>query len=150
MHQKKIFLVAIMVGLLFMSSACGKKKNNNQENNNNPVNPTPTPVENVGPIANTNDAVVYEANIDGLQISNVSLISNAGSVTYTGTVTNNNAQDVYVLSFNIIMRDIYGNELNTVAGYVGETLAPGESATMTTNLFTDINAIASIEYTRNY
>lgn len=153
MNKKRMFLAVAMIGLILTTSACGKKKNNNNNsnnNNNNQVTPVVTPSVPVGPIANTNDSVIYDYEIDGLKINNVSLISENGSATFTATVTNTTAADVYVKSFNVIMKDAEGNQIISLLGFVGDTIAPNSSYTMTNNVYMDITKVASIEYTRNY
>lgn len=147
MSKKKVFLAVAMIGLILTTSACGKKTKKNENNNNgqqNVVSPTPT-----GPIANTNTGVINETVIDGLKIDNISLISENGAATFSATITNTNAQDVYVRSLSVIMKDANGVEITTIPGFVGSTLEPNQSYTITTNKYMDITTVASIEYIIN-
>ena len=149
MNKKRMFIALAMVGLILTTTACGKKTKKNGENNNGQptVVETPTPS---GPIANTNNDVIREYVADGLKIDNVSLISENRAAVFCATITNTNAQDVYVRSITATLKDSEGNVITTLPGFVGTNLASNESYTITTNKFMDITNVASIEYSINY
>lgn len=146
MSKKKVILAVAMIGLILTTSACGKKAKKTENNNGqqNIVSPTPT-----GPIANTNTGVINETVIDGLKIDNISLISENGAATFSATITNTTEQAVYVRSLSVIMKDSNGVEVTTIPGFIGSTLEPNQSYTVTTNKYMDITSVASIEYVIN-
>ena len=148
--RKKMFLGVALVGLLLCTSACGKKKNNSTNNGgNNPVvNPTTQVV--TGPVANTNEGVVKSVDIDGLNISNISLIVENGHSAFTATLTNTNEAAVNVTSFNIIFRDANGTELVTLQSFIGQNLENNESALMRGNVEKDLLNATSVEYVKNF
>lgn len=150
MSKKKLFLALVMIGLIATTVACGKKGTDPNNNIDNPTIPTSTPVIKNEPVANTLDDVVYEYEIDGLNISNVALISSNGKSSFTATVTNIGAADVFVKSFNIILKDASGNELTTLLGAIGEVLSPNEEYPIVANSSVDITKVASVQYVRNY
>lgn len=147
--KKKMFLAMLACGLIF-TTACGEKKNNNSTNpTNNGNNGTEQP-EVVEPKANTNAQVIGEVEIDGLKINNVSVISEGEHTTFSADVTNTTSEPIDVKSFNIILKDANGEEVVTLLGFIGGTIAPNNSSTITSFVEMDLSSVASVEYTRNY
>lgn len=140
--MKKKILFTVLVGMLILTTACGKKKNNEVDNK---VDDNDKPTE----IANTKDDIIKNVNIDGLEIQNVALVINEGKSTYTADVINTTEAPIEVLSFNMSFADADGNELSNLLGYVGKTLNPGESSTITSYTETDLTNAVSVTYTRN-
>lgn len=141
--MKKKVLFAILICGLVLTTACGKKDNKDNKKDNDRT-------EVKEPIANTDSNVIAEANIDGLKISNVSLITEGESSTYTADVVNTTDQAIDVKSFNILLKDENGNVIITLLGYVGTTITPGNSSTISTSVDIDLTGVKSIEYVRNY
>lgn len=140
--KKKILFAFLACGLI-LTTACGKKEKETENNGDNQT-------EVKEPVANTDSNVIAEATIDGLRINNISLITEGESSTFTADVTNTTDQTVDVKSFNIILRDENGAELVTLLGYVGTTIAPGSSSTISTSVEMDLTGVKSVEYVRNY
>lgn len=142
--SKKIIALFLACGLIF-ATGCGKKTNDNKNPNNGKDD---TNV--VTPIANTDEAVVGEQIIDGLKFTNVTLISEGESTVYTADVVNTTDTAIDVKSFNIILKDKDGNDLVTLLGFVGSTIAPNESAQITSSVSMNLLNAKSVEYVRNY
>lgn len=140
--MKKKILFTVLVGMLILTTACSKKKDNKVDNK---VDDKDKPTE----VANTNDDIIKNVNIDGLEIQNVALVINDGKSTYTADVINTTEAPIEVLSFNMSFADENGNELSNLLGYVGKTLNPGESSTITSYTETDLTNAVSVTYTRN-
>lgn len=135
--KKRVIWTMVMACLLVVTSACGSKNKKTEEENKKTE-------ENV--IANTNADVINEVIIDGFKISNVSLISKNGAAVFSATITNTNESALYVRAISILLKDENGNEVTTLPGFVGSTLEPNGSYTVTTNKYMDITPVASIEY----
>ena len=141
-------LFAVAAICLVLTTACGKKEETpNNGGGNNPSGNEPVVVE---PSANTNTNVIAEQDFDGLKINNVSLITEGENSTFTADVVNTTAENIEVKSFNIILKDAAGNEVVRLLGYIGNTIAPNNSSTMTASVAMDLSQVASVEYTRNY
>ena len=147
--KKKILFTFLACGLI-LATACGKKEDptNNGDNGNNGGNTNQPAIKE--PTANTETNVITETTIDGLTINNISLITEGTGSTFTADVVNTTDQEVNVKSFNIILKDADGNEVVTLLGYIGTTIAPNDSATMSTGVEMDLTNVKSVEYVRNY
>lgn len=140
--MKKKILFTVLVGMLVLTTACGKKDNKTDDEK--------TKVK--GEIANTKENVIKEVNIDGLNIQNVTLIYNTetGRSSFSADVVNTTDTPIDVKSFDIRFLDNAGNEVTTLNGYIGEVLEPNQSKNILGGAGLDLSNIESIEYTRNY
>lgn len=138
--MKKKFLFTVLVGMLVLTTACGKKDNKVDK----------PKVE--GEVANTKENVIKDVNIDGLNIQNVTLIYNTktGKTEFSADVVNTTDTPVDVKSFNISFLDANGNEVAPLLGYVGQVLEPNQVFNIRGGVGLDLSNVESIEYTRNY
>ncbi len=113
-----VVIIALIIGLI-VSFNIGNKKDNITKN------------EEEGMTANTNAGIIAEATYQGLQFSNISLISENGYSTFTADVTNTTQTNSEIANVNIVLKDKNGNELITLRGYIGSALAPNETRTIT-------------------
>lgn len=143
--SKRLIALFLACGLI-LATGCGKKANNDtnppSDNNDKP------PV--VEPSANTNEAIIGEQIIDGLKITNVTLISEGEYTTFTADIVNVTDAAIDAKSFNIIYKDKDGNEIVRLLGYIGSTIAPNESVTVTSSVEMNLSNAKSVEYVRNY
>ena len=87
--------------------------------------------EEPGIVANTSEDVVKEETYEGLQFSNISLITENGYTTFTADVTNTSDTDSTISDVDILLQDKDGNEVITLRGNIGEPLKPNETRTIT-------------------
>lgn len=87
--------------------------------------------EEPGIVANTSEEVVKEETYEGLQFSNISLITENGYTTFTADVTNTSDTDSTISDVDILLQDKDGNEVITLRGNIGEPLKPNETRTIT-------------------
>lgn len=144
--KKKLLFTFLAFGLI-LTTACGKKDNDKGKNNveNNGGNQT----EVKGPIANTENGVVSDKVIDGLKFTNISLIIDGSSSDFYADVINTNNEPVTVNSFQIVLKDAEGNIVTTLPGFIGATLQPNDSVTISTGVEMDLTNIKSVEFIRN-
>lgn len=113
-----VVIVALIIGLI-VSFNIGGKSDNITKN------------EEEGMVANTNEGIISETTYEGLQFSNISLISENGYSTFSADVTNTTTTNSNISDVNIILKDKNGNEIITLRGNIGESLAPNETRTIT-------------------
>lgn len=125
-------------------------------NNNNQKNKKRTEKE---PITNnTNEGVIKDQQIEGLTLTQTSLIYTNGMSTLETTVTNTNDSPYYLEEFHIIIKDENGNDIinyedeegkiiNYLVGYVGDEIKTKESRKIETSIDYDITSSA---YTITY
>ena len=87
--------------------------------------------EEPGIVANTSEGVVKEETYEGLQFSNISLITENGYTTFTADVTNTSDTDSTISDVDILLQDKDGNEVITLRGNIGEPLKSNETRTIT-------------------
>ena len=87
--------------------------------------------EEPGIVANTSEDVVKEETYEGLQFSNISLITENGYTTFTADVTNTSDTDSTISDVDILLQNKDGNEVITLRGNIGEPLKPNETRTIT-------------------
>ena len=122
---------------LTLVTGCGKsnKKDENKKEDNKQT------VE-----VNDNQEVIKDQNIDGIEITNTSLIYEDGISYLTATVTNNTGVDYELNEYKINVKDSDGNIIVTMPGYVGSILKNGESKNINTMISEDLSKAYSIEY----
>jgi cytoskeletal protein RodZ len=151
--NKLIIILTIILIIVIIVAMVVRITIKPNENTNNNISSNEEKV-----IINTNKGVTKEYEEDGIKFNNTSLISQDGESYLTVEVTNTNSTDYQLNEFHITLKDKDGNnvvsyidennqEINYLVGYVGETIASGE----TKQVVTIIDSIISDEaYTIEY
>ena len=113
-----VVVVALIIGLI-VSFNIGKEADGITKN------------EEEGMVANTNEGIISETTYEGLQFSNISLISENGYSTFPAHLTNTSTTNSTISDVNIVLKDKDGKEIITLRGNIGEPLAPNETKTIT-------------------
>ena len=95
---------------------------------------------------NNNEEVTKDQNIEGIMITNTSLVYEDGISYLKATVTNNTGSDYELNEYKINVKDSDGNIIVTMPGYIGSVLKNGESKTINTMISEDLSNAYSIEY----
>lgn len=122
---------------LTLVTGCGKDKTTNDDKKEDNM---PT-IE-----VNDNQEVIKDQNIDGIEITNTSLVYEDGISYLKATVTNNTGVDYELNEYKINVKDSDGNIRVTMPGYVGSILKNGESKNINTMISEDLSKAYSIEY----
>lgn len=136
--MKKVISLSLML-LVCLTLVTGCGKNNKKEENKKDDNKQTVEV-------NDNQEVIKDQNIDGIEITNTSLIYEDGISYLTATVTNNTGVDYELNEYKINVKDSDGNIIVTMPGYVGSILKNGESKNINTMISEDLSKAYSIEY----
>lgn len=123
----KIILISLM-GLSLLTG-CGKKEE--QE----------PPIK-----VNTNENVIKDQEVEGLRMTNTSLVYENGTTTLVTEVTNNTKEDYPVKRIKITVKDKEGNIITTLIGTIADTIKPGESRIIDSDTPIDLSEAESIEY----
>lgn len=129
-----VAIIALIIGLL-SSFNFGKEKINIAEKSKN--------VEESKIVANTSEGVIKEETYEGLEFSNISLITENGYTTFTANVTNKNETDSMVSDVNIVLKDKESNEVITLRGNIGESLKANETRTITAVAKGDLKGVTT-------
>ena len=136
--MKKIINITLMLLVcLTLVTGCGKDKSKNEDKKDD----NKTTVE-----VNNNEEVTKAQNIEGITITNTSLVYEDGISYLKATVTNNTGSDYELNEYKINVKDNDGNIIVTMPGYVGSVLKNGESKTINTMISEDLSKAYSIEY----
>ena len=136
--MKKIINITLMLLVcLTLVTGCGKDKSKNEDKKDD----NKTTVE-----VNNNEEVTKDQNIEGITITNTSLVHEDGISYLKATVTNNTGSDYELNEYKINVKDSDGNIIVTMPGYVGSVLKNGESKTINTMISEDLSKAYSIEY----
>ncbi len=130
--MKKILVVLISTLLI---TGCGIKTQDNVKEQ---------PKEEVKAI--TEKEVIKDQVVDGLNLTNTSLTLTNGVWKLVTQVTNNTGSDYNLDKFEIIIKDIQGQEIKRLTGYVGNTIANGSTKTINTSTDFDLSKAAKVEY----
>ena len=122
---------------LTLVTGCGKDKSKNEDKKDD----NKTTVE-----VNNNEEVTKAQNIEGITITNTSLVYEDGISYLKATVTNNTGSDYELNEYKINVKDNNGNIIATMPGYVGSVIKNGESKTINTMISEDLSKAYSIEY----
>ena len=122
---------------LTLVTGCGKDKSKNEDKKDD----NKTTVE-----VNNNEEVTKDQNIEGIMITNTSLVYEDGISYLKATVTNNTGSDYELNEYKINVKDNNGNIIATMPGYVGSVIKNGESKTVNTMISEDLSKAYSIEY----
>lgn len=95
--------------------------------------------ENNGPVANTNKEIVKEFEKDGLNFSNIVLITEGTTSTMTMDVTNPTDSLIKSKAFYVTLKDKDGNILTTLYAYFGNDVPAGESRAITMQAEMDLS-----------
>lgn len=123
----KIILIGI-IGLNLLTG-CGKKEE---------IEP---PIK-----VNTNENVIKDQEVEGLTMTNTSLVYENGTTTLVTEVTNNTKEDYPVKRIKITVKDKEGNIITTLIGTIADTIKPGESRIIDSDTPIDLSEAESIEY----
>lgn len=137
--MKRIINVSLML-LVCLTLVTGCGKNNEKDNNKD----SKTDME-----VNTNDEVIKDQNIDGIEITNTSLVYENGLSYFSATVTNNTGSDYELNEYKINVKDSEGNIIVIIPGNVGSIIKNGESKNINSVVTEDLSKAASIEYQLN-
>ena len=136
--MKKIVNITLMLLVcLTLVTGCVKDKTKNDDKKEDDK---PT-IE-----VNDNKEVIKDQNIDGIEITNTSLVYEDGISYLNATVTNNTGSDYELNEYRINVKDSEGNIIVTMPGYVGSVLKNGESKTINTMITENLSKAYSIEY----
>ena len=136
--MKKVINITLMLLVcLTLVTGCGKDKSKNEDKKDD----NKTTVE-----VNNNEEVTKAQNIEGITITNTSLVYEDGISYLKATVTNNTGSDYELNEYKINVKDNDGNIIVTMPGYVGSVLKNGESKTINTMISEDLSKAYSIEY----
>lgn len=126
-----IFAISVATGC-----SCGnKKKNGNNDNKKQPVVKT-----------NTEPEVIKQREVDGIELSPVSVITTDGVTEITTSVKNPTNEDYHLEEYKIIVKDKNGDVMITLPGYVGEVIKAGETRTIRSSVSMDLSSAKSVEY----
>lgn len=99
--------------------------------------------------SSTESGYLIDQTVSGLSFENPTLEVSNGISKYTVEVTND-LEEVYSLkNINIIFKDESGKEIETLLGYIGDTLEVGETKLIDASIDTEITDITTIEYVIN-
>ena len=136
--MKKIINITLMLLVcLTLVTGCGKDKSKNEDKKDD----NKTTVE-----VNNNEEVTKDQNIEGITITNTSLVYEDGISYLKATVTNNTGSDYELNEYKINVKDNNGNIIVTMPGYVGSVIKNGESKTVNKMISEDLSKAYSIEY----
>ena len=135
--KKKIMLVLVMLISLSVVTGCGcgKKKNASGDKKKHDVK------------VNTEKEVVKDREVEGIKLTNTSLVTTDGVSEITTTVTNPTSEDYKLDEYRIIVKDAKGDIIITLPGYVGDTIKAGETRTIKSSVSMDLSKAKSLEYT---
>lgn len=140
--KKKLLL--FMAVLALFSTGCGKK--NESETDNSTTGDQTTTEQVQEPVVVTDEEVIKDQVVDGLQLTNTSLVVNGGVTLLVTNVANNTGADYYLNEFRIHVKDEAGQIIADIPGYVGDVIPNGESRDINSSIDTDLSNAKSIEY----
>ena len=95
---------------------------------------------------NTNENVIKDQEVGGFHFSNTALIYEDGKSKLTTSIKNITENDAMLQSFDIIVHDKNGEEITTLLGYVGNTIKPGETIAISSEVNMNLMDAYSIQY----
>ena len=102
-------------------------------------------------IVNTEEKVNEDKVIgDGIKTTQTSLITKGTSSELTTEILNESEQDKYIQYVDIIFKDENGDTIDTLIGYVGQTIKSGESSYVVSDVNIDMSKTKDIEYVVHY
>ncbi len=145
-----LFCILIVVAII---SLIVNLSNKSKPNDNNP---TTDEVDDIN--INTKEDITKEQKQDGISFQNTTLFSQNGESYLSVDITNNNSTDYTLNEIHIFLKNSQGQnvinyknangeDINYLVGYVGDTIAPNETVTITTTID---NAISEDSYSISY
>lgn len=133
--KKTIILSLILMSVLGLATGCGcdKKKETKKEKE-------PEVKQNL------NEDVVKDQVVEGIKLTNTSLLIIDGISTLETSATNETQNDFYLDEFTITIKDADGKVIVELPGYVGDTIAAGQTKTINSSVDIDLSNAKSIEY----
>lgn len=95
---------------------------------------------------NTEKDVIKDQKVDGIDMTNTSLVTTNGSSKLLTKVTNNTDSDYILNEYTIIIKNKEGKVLTKVPGYLGDKIKKGETRIINATTDVDITGATSIEY----
>jgi hypothetical protein len=95
---------------------------------------------------NTEEDVVKDQEVDGIKLTNTSLVITDGVSKLTTQVTNDTDSDYELDEYTIIIKDKDDKEIIRIPGYVGNVIKAGETRTINSSVDIDLSNAKSIEY----
>ena len=130
--MKKILIV--LIGLVMVTGCgCSKKEISKEE-------------QTIRGEKNTNKGVIEDKVYDGLTFTNTSLTTIEGKTTLITLVENKTNSDYNLEYFDILMKDKDGNIIETLLGYLGDTIKKGETKRIKSSTDKDVSSVVKIEY----
>lgn len=137
----KKFLMLSLVGVLSVSLVCGCNKK--EDDTKKPDDQQ----EEQQPEVNVNPDVIGDKTLEEFSFTNTSLIYDPETNTtlLETTVTNTSSQAATLTQFLIHAKDNYGNDV-TLAGFVGDSIAAGESKVISSSVSANLSKTAEMTY----
>lgn len=134
MSRKEKRIIGILVLITVIAIIVMVVIRNNNKNKEEPVEPEEEFVEVLedGTRLNTSDKLHETKTFDGMEISDFQLTENGNVTLLLGTITNTSSTNKGGYPVNITVVDKEGQEIITVAAFLGE-LKPGESTQLSTS-----------------
>ena len=95
---------------------------------------------------NTNENVIKDQEVEGLKMTNTSLVYENGTTVLVTEVINKTEEEITVKRIRIKVKDKEGNTLTTLIGTIADTIKPGESRIIETETPLDLSKAESVEY----
>jgi uncharacterized protein YcfL len=137
--KKNIVISISLLLILELVTGCGCKKK--EIKNNDKINNEKEQI-----IVNTNEEVIRNQEVDGIKMTNTSLVTKNGESNLIASVTNDTNEDYYLKEYTMIFKDKQGNVIAQIPGYVGEVIKAGETKTIDSTTNYDIANAYSLEY----
>ena len=134
--MKKIIITSLSLLLILgISTGCGckKKEKTKKEDKQEET-------------YNTNEGVIEDKEVEGLKLTNTSLVSTENSATLVTSVSNPTNEDKEVRIFYIHVKDKNGDEIVTLQGYVGGVVPAGQTREITSNVDRNLSNAYKVEY----
>lgn len=94
----------------------------------------------------TSENIIKNQTIDNIFISNVSLIYEDKSSTFTCDITNNSDNAQYIKEIKIHIKTKKGRDIIVLSGYVDKTILPSETYSIASSYTLDLTKAYSVEY----
>lgn len=130
-----VCLLAVCLLLIWYKNNDEKKEDNDVSNNI---------IDHV--YANVNPGIIEDKEVEGLKMTNTSLIYSKYYSRLTTLVSNPTDKDIEAKIFDIYIKDKDGNSIVKLIGYVGEVIPAGESREIESNVDMNLKDAVSIEY----
>lgn len=132
--MKKIGIGFLVTIFLVGMTGCGCSKTNDTKPEENKTH------------GNTNEGVIKDQELGSLKFTNTALVMEDGMSKLTTLVTNNSDEDIQVETFDITVKDVDGNTIVVLQGYVGGVVPKREARVVVTECSIDLSHATNIEY----